>query len=306
MNSMLAKIVLPVVLLQPFLSAGGAQDPSEEYTWDCPGSGRLTFRRELLVSTEELAGMIDSSEVTVVHVGFDAGAAGKPRRAIYSEGHVPGARHWTWPELLAFAGDEGRPALARLGLVPGRRVVLYDTGLGMEAAAAFAALDSLGLAGNAALLDGQWVKWVSEGRPTCRWAEQAEPADPETTLSDVMVPAAGLDALLLDAGRPNPAVTLLDARHAPDARSRKPFVRMSWTENLASLYVPVFRGEKDLRRLWARVPACDGHQVVVAARQWSEAAAVYFAARLLGYPVRLLDGSMESVGASRRTLERGT
>jgi 3-mercaptopyruvate sulfurtransferase SseA len=306
MNTMLAKIVLPVVLLQSFLSAGDAQEPPEEYTWDCPGSGRLPFRRELLVSTDELARLIDSSEVTVIHVGFESGASGRPRRASYSEGHLPGARHWTWSELQEFRSDEGRHALARLGLLPGRRVVLYDTGLGMEAAAAFAALDSLGLAGNAALLDGQWVKWVSEGRPACRWAEYAEAADPETNPSDVMVPATDLDALLLEAGRPDPAVTLLDARHAPDVRSRRPFVRRTWTENLASLYVPMFKNEKELRRVWATVPARDGHQVIVAARQWSEAAPIYFAARLLGYPVRLIDGSMDGTVGSRRTLERGT
>jgi 3-mercaptopyruvate sulfurtransferase SseA len=306
MKPILARIVLPVLLLPRFLSAGDAQEPPEEYGWDCPGSGHLPFRRELLVSTEELARLIDSSEVTVIHVGFDAGAAGRPRRASYSEGHLPGARHWTWPELQEFRSDEGRSALARLGLLPGRRVVLYDTGLGMEAAAGFAALDSLGLADHAALLDGHWVKWVSEGRAACRWGEHAEAADPETNPSDVMVPAAHLDALLLEADRPDPAVTMLDARHAPDARSRKPFVRMTWCENLGSLYVPVFKGEKDLRRLWAKVPARSGHEVVVAARRWSEAAPVYFAARLLGYPARLLDGSMENVDASRRTLERGT
>jgi 3-mercaptopyruvate sulfurtransferase SseA len=305
MNRLLARIALTAVVLQSLLSADELQEPPQDYAWDCPGSGSLTFRRDLLVSTDELARMIDSSEVTVIHVGFDAGAAGKVRRASYSEGHLPGARHWKWSDLQGFGTGERRPALAALGLRAGRRVVLYDTGLGMEAAAAFAALDSLGLADQAALLDGQWVKWASEGRPLCRWAEEGEPFDPETRASEVMLLAAGIEALLVEAQLPEPVVTLLDARLTPAAATRKPFLRMPWSENLASLYVPILKSEKELRRLWAPVPARSDHRVVVAARQWTEAAPVYFVARLLGYPVRLLDGSIEDLEASRRPLKTG-
>jgi 3-mercaptopyruvate sulfurtransferase SseA len=305
MNSILAKIALSAVLLQSLLSADELQDPPQDYGWDCPASGFLPFRRDLLVSTEDLAGMIDSSEVTVIHVGFEAVPAGRLRRASYSEGHLPGARHWEWSDLQEFRTDEGLPALAALGLVPGRRVVLYDTGLGMEAAAAFAALDSLGLADRAALLDGQWVKWVSEGRPLCRWTEKAESLDPETRSSKVMLSAAQMEPFLVEAGEPESTVTLLDARHTPAASARKPFLRMPWAEHLASLYVPILKSEKELRRLWASVPTRGDHRVIVAARQWREAAPVYFAARLLGYSVQLLDGSIEDLEAARRTLERG-
>jgi 3-mercaptopyruvate sulfurtransferase SseA len=305
MNSILAKIALSAVLLQSLLSADELQDPPQDYAWDCPASGFLPFRRDLLVSTEELARLIDSSEVTVIHVGFEAVPAGRLRRASYSEGHLPGARHWGWSDLQGFRTGEGRPALAALGLVPGRRVVLYDTGLGMEAAAAFAALDSLGLADHAALLDGQWVKWVSEGRPLCRWTETAESLDPETRSTQVMLSAAEMAPLFVEAARPEPTVTLVDARHMPGGSAWKPFVRIPWAEHLASLYVPILKSEKELRRLWVSVPTRGDHRVIVAARQWTEAAPSYFAARLLGYSVQLLDGSIEDLAASLWTLERG-
>jgi 3-mercaptopyruvate sulfurtransferase SseA len=301
----LARIAFSAVLLQSLLSAEELQEPPEEYAWDCPGSGCLRFRRELLISTEELARRIDLSEVTVIHVGFDPGEAGTPRRAGYSEGHLPGARHWKWSDLREIGTREGRAVLTALGFLPGRRVVLYDTGLGMEAAAAFAALDALGLADHAALLDGQWVKWVSEGRPVCRWTELAEPVDPEIRSSDILLPAADLEALLQGAGTPEQAVTLLDARHAPAAGSRKPFVRMPWSANLASLYVPLLKSEKELRRLWTGVPAHGDRRVIVAARRWSEAAPVYFVARLLGYRAQILDGSIEDLDAALHALERG-
>ncbi|HXX93534.1 MAG TPA: hypothetical protein VEN81_07865, partial [Planctomycetota bacterium] len=75
-----------------------------------------------------------------------------------------------------------------------------------------------------------------------------------------------------------------------------PWVRISWVQNLVSPNYPALKGEADLRRLWAQVPSQGNRPVWVAARSWVEAAPVYFVARLLGYPVRILEGSMEEEG----------
>jgi thiosulfate/3-mercaptopyruvate sulfurtransferase len=295
MTNLISRLAFAALLLPSVVFADRLQD--QDYSWDCPGSGHLTFRRNLLVSTGELAQLIESSEVTVVHVGFDESVPGI-RRATYSDGHIPGARHLRWSDLKG-SGETLRPAegrrtaLAALGLSRGSRVVLYDTGLGLEAAAAFVALESLGLADRAALLDGQGVKWVSEGRPLCRWGEEGPPSDPELQPSggamEIFVPGCGQ------------AVTLLDAR----AGSAGPFLRMPWTGNFAGLSLPVLKSEEELRRRWARVSPRSDTQVVVAARHWREAAHVYFVAKLLGYSVRLYDGSIEELEGSPAALERG-
>jgi len=292
MTKFIAGIALCVAVL-PVWPAVAAQ----EHAWDCPGSGYLPFRRELLISTEELARLIETSEVTLVHVGSDGS---NPRRAAYSDGHLPGARHLKASDLREL-GESLRPSLATLGLQSGRRVVLYDTGVGLEAAGAFVALESIGWAEHAALLDGQWSKWVAEGRPLQRFGEESEPADLELRPCAVAISGFDMEKLIAEAARPKPTVTLVDARGGP-AEPVPPFLRKPWRAHFAGLYPPMLQSESELRREWASVPARSEHQVVVAARHWKEAAHVYFVARLLGYSARLLDGSIEEL--PRLTLER--
>ena len=309
MTNLIARMVLTAALLQSALSADAFQDPGQEYGWDCPGSGHLLFRRDLLVSTEELARMIESSEVTVIHVGFETSGPGKVRRASYSDGHLPGARHLrgedlNGPQVTLLPALSRWPALSALGILPGRRVVLYDTGLGLEAAAAFVALESVGLADHAALLDGMWVKWVSEGRPLCRWSEEAPPADLEPGSSAVAATKAETEALLKES-----RATLVDARAGERAVQRPssaaPSVRLPWTADLVHLNFPLLKGEEELRRLWRSVPPRTDHRVLVAARHWREAAHAYFVARLLGYRAQILDGSVEDLLREAAPLERG-
>jgi len=314
MINLITRTVLSATLLPIALSADVFQETRQEYSWDCPGSGHLRFRRDLLCSTEELARMMESSEVTVIHVGFENSSPGKVRRAAYSDGHLPGARHLEWADLkgpqetMCPALDRW-PALSALGILPGRRVVLYDTGLGLEAAAAFVALESVGLGDHAAMLDGQWVKWVSEGRPLCRWSEEAAPADLEPGFSEVTATKAETEALVQASRGPSTGVTLVDAgawgRDIQCPASQLRFLKLPWTENLVHLNFPMIKSETELRRLWRNVPPCEEHRVLVAARNWREAAHPYFVARLLGYRVKILDQSVEDLLRGAAALERG-
>jgi thiosulfate/3-mercaptopyruvate sulfurtransferase len=315
MTNILSKIACSVLLLESVGFADLRQEQGQEYSWDCPGSGFLQYRRELLVTTAELAQLLEDSEVTVIHVGFDTSGEGTVRRSSYSDGHIPGARHLIWPDLKGsgetlLPAESRWPALAALGLPRDGRVVVYDTGLGLEAAAAFVALESLGFSGRIALLDGQWVKWIAEGRPFCRWGAEGVPADLEPSPSSVALVPAEVEPLVGEALRPRPSVTLVDARGrfrgGPLLASTAPFKRMAWPQNLASLNWPVFKSEVELRQLWASVPSRSDHRVVVGARHWRESAHTYFVARLLGYSVQLLDGSIEDLEQSMMTLERGS
>ncbi len=274
----------------------------QDHSWDCPGTGYLPFRREMLITTSEVAELIESSEATILHVGFDESSGSSRRRARYAEGHLPGALHLKWsvlqtPLLPASARVE---AFGALGLAPGRRIVLYDTGLGFEAAAAYVALDSLGLADRAALLDGQWVKWVSEGRPLCRWTAEAEASRLDVRSAGVALTRKETMALLLQ-----PDVSFLDARPLATP-SRRPFLMMNAAEQLSSLQMPLWKSEAELRRLWSALPARTEQRLVVAGRHWTQAAPVYFAAKLLGYSVQVMDGSVEELGRSDEALESGS
>ncbi len=69
-----------------------------------------------------------------------------------------------------------------------------------------------------------------------------------------------------------------------------------WTTTIAG---GRFRDTGELRRLFAAAGATDGKEVVTYCRVGTRASAVYFAARLLGYRVRLYDGSMNEWAGKR-------
>lgn len=109
------------------------------------------------------------------------------------------------------------------------------------------------------------------------------------------------DAAYVNARRTSSAVLLLDARtrqefdgtvqeegvsrpgHIPGA------VRLDWTELVSE---GKFRDKGELCQLFAAAGASPGRAIIADCRVGSRASALYFAARFLGYPVRLYDGSM--------------
>jgi 3-mercaptopyruvate sulfurtransferase SseA len=294
MRTLIANLILAAALLE---GPAAAQD----HSWDCPGTGYLPFRRELLVTTGQVALLLESSEATIIHVGFDETSGPPRRRARYSDGHLPGALQLKWSVLQSplLPAASRAEAFEALGLAPGRRLVLYDTGLGFEAAAAYVALDSLGLAEHAALLDGQWVKWVAEGRPLCRWTAEAEPSRLDVRSAEIALKPSAVASLLVQSD-----AMLLDARPGRSLPLR-PFLKMSGAEQLSSLQLPLWKGEPELRRLWSALPARAEHRVLVAGKHWTEAAPVYVAAKLLGYSVQILDGSIEELCDPEEPLESG-
>jgi thiosulfate/3-mercaptopyruvate sulfurtransferase len=263
---------------------------------------------ELLVSTDWLAVHLDDPNLVVVHVGAPAGAAG---RGTFEEGHVPFARPLDWTEIAV--SRDGLPneyptaerlteSIRLLDIDYGDRVVLYDTGSGMEAARAFVAFEYVGL--RPALLDGMWAKWIREGRDVSRAYTPVESSGFLPLLRpDVVIPRRlvqdyawvslerGGGAVLLDA-RPyenfvglTPGEGIKRPGHIPGA------MNIPWMSVFRSPENPVFRSELELRALFESKGARPGVRVIIYCRTGTEAGPVYVAARLLGLEPSLYDGS---------------
>jgi thiosulfate/3-mercaptopyruvate sulfurtransferase len=195
--------------------------------------------------------------------------------------------------------------LESLGIGERGRIVLYGDLLPVTRL--FFTLDYLGLGERVSLLDGGILAWRElNGAVT----SLATPPPPRGTLS--LHPQAELlaDAAWVEAHRRDPGVTLLDARspeefegtqpeegvarpgHIPGAR------RLNWTETIAD---GRFRTKAELQRLFSGAGAAPGHELVTYCRVGTRASALYFVGRMLGYPVRLYDGSMND-WASRKEL----
>src|SRR5207245_5105849 len=81
-------------------------------------------------------------------------SSGRSGRDEYLQAHIPGARFLDIDE-----------AMERLGIGSGDRIVVYDNSPTRTAARGWFMLRHFG-AGQVAILDGGFQKWLAEGRPT--------------------------------------------------------------------------------------------------------------------------------------------
>ncbi len=286
-------------------------------SWQVPLPGEISSegaaREEMRVDTEWLAAHLNDPHLVVIHVGFDLTDPALSTRPTYFDGHIPGARSMAWSEIAVTRNgipNEFPPAeqlvqmVRSLGLDVHDRIVLYDTGFGIEAARAYLTLDYLGLADNAALLDGQWARWKALKLPETRMFEDVEPSGFVPKLRpEILVSQQAMKDLAWLAQQESNQVALLDARAAEEYagyRAGKAILRgghipgatnLCWNLALEPVNEPILRAEPELRGLFEAVGARPGDLVVTYCRTGTEASLLYFAAKYLGYEARFYDGS---------------
>lgn len=196
--------------------------------------------------------------------------------------------------------------------VRGERFVI--AGEPIPAARAWAALDYLGLADGAALLDGgpEALSSAPADQAATRDAADDEAGLDIDVREDMIVDAGWVRERLDDEG-----VVLLDARppaeysgdtpgegvdrpgHIPGARN------LFWQDLVESADAPRLRDEAELRRLFEEAGVGPGDTVVAYCRTGGQASFLYAVARHLGYETRLYDGSFVDWSRTEYPVERG-
>ena len=175
-----------------------------------------------LIGTSDLAARLDDPALVVVDVRHDLARPDAWGENAYRQSHVPGARFAHLDRELSGVktGRNGRHplptpeacalAFGRLGIDATKQVVAYDQGPGMYAARLWWMLRWLGHDA-AAVLDGGFAAWTSEGRPVT-----AEIPHVAATTFVGQTPASTVSASTIAASLANPSATppfvLLDAR----------------------------------------------------------------------------------------------
>lgn len=162
-------------------------------------------RPELLVDTAWLAQHLADPNVRIV----DMRARG------YGDGHIPEAvfldnnwiRNPKAPPTFLPTPQEFEALMAKLGISNTTRVIAYDERGGIYAARLWWILNHYGHS-NVALLDGGWIKWTAEQRPTTGTAPTI--AATRFTVRPGTVKVVTADQV--KAAINNPKVKLLDAR----------------------------------------------------------------------------------------------
>lgn len=149
-----------------------------------------------LVSCDWLAENINAPDLVIVECTSqlpnyfeDSAADGlelKSGRPLFDEAHIPGA---TYVDLLHELSDQSQPdfmyamppasrfaeTMSAIGVGNSSAVVLYDRAMNMWAARIWWMLRCFGF-DNAAVLDGGWTQWVSDGHATSTEQPQYPPA----------------------------------------------------------------------------------------------------------------------------------
>lgn len=261
----------------------------------------------LVVSASWLASHLDDPNMVLLQVGDPAE---------YQKAHIAGARPVSLAEISAgmqepmdmdhglmlemLPPDTLRRRLEGLGISDRSTVVVYFAKDRVSPATrVLYTLAYAGLGGSAVLLDGGLPAWQREGHPTVAGATSTVKPG---TISARAQASLVVDADWVDAHRGKPGIALVDARrkgffdgtqkddsprqgHIPTAQDL-PFEEL-FTDSLQ------IRSKGEIGARFRQAGVQPGDTVVAYCHIGQRATAVLLAARILGYPVRLYDGSFQ-------------
>lgn len=277
----------------------------------------------LLVSTEWLAAHLGDAEVRIVDVRWSLMEKDKGR-ALYLEGHIPGAifldvdtdlagprgtgpgRH-PLPTALSFGA-----AMSFAGVGADTHVVAYDSGDGSTAARLWWLLRFFGHE-RVSLLDGGMARWNAEKRPLETTATAYAPED----FHAISRPDMLADADQVEAWRQEEGTLILDSRmaeryrgevepidpvaaHIPGARNRP------YPSNVRSKEDPRFRESGELREAFEYLGADRAERVVCYCGSGVNACQNLFALALAGFDHGILYAGSWSDWCSVPTRETRT
>lgn len=241
---------------------------------------------EQLVDTEWVAARVSDPSIRIVDM----------RQSGYAEGHVPGAvylspvaiRDAKAPPTFLPTPAAFEAMMAQLGIGDGTRVIAYDERGGIYAARLWWILNYFGHT-NVALMNGGWIKWTAEHRPTT--AAAPSPATARFTAR----PRPELVATAADVlqGINKPGVRIVDARTTNEIEGRDlrgikraGFIESSvpvYWEDLLDPQSKTFKSADEIKALYEARGVLPSHQVIAYCQVGMRASVDLFALHLIGY-----------------------
>ena len=254
---------------------------------------------DLLVDTDWVASHLGDDGVRIVDM--------RPMDD-YTQGHIPGAVQLDLAAVRTTTdGVRGQVAspeavevvLSGLGIDVETTVVIYDADTGIDAARLFWTLEYYGHQ-DVHLLDGGWAAWQRADKEV---STELSAVAPKTFVARPR-PELIADATWMLAHLDEKSLTIVDARsveeyRGEDVRAQRGghipgAILVDWRTTLNE--DGSFKDVAALEALYQSAGLRPGQEVVTYCQTGHRAAHDYFTLRLLGYTVRLYDGSWEEWG----------
>ena len=257
-----------------------------------------------LVTPAWLASRLADPNLVIFHVGEAAG---------YDKQHIAGARLVGLYDLSLRTNDglrlemlpaeELRAKLVALGVSDSSHIVLYyDTAGGItQATRLMFTLDRAGLGRRSSILDGGLTAWTKAGHPVTTEVPTPRPG----TLAPLTIRPMVVDADLVQSRLQTAGVKVVDGRTTPfydgeqtggtaEARHKTGHIAGAGSVPHSSVVDGTqWKSIAELRALFDQAGVKPGDTVIGYCHIGQQATAMLFAARLLGHPVLLYDGSFE-------------
>lgn len=262
-------------------------------------------REKLLVSPQWLNDHLKDPNLVVLHLGPKAG---------YDTAHIAGARH---VDVNRFAAPQAqgalalelpnpdtlRAVLAQLGISDDSRIVIYPVSADRMSIATrvILTLDHAGFGEATSLLDGGLAAWTRAGYKTTAEA----PVSTTGSIAPLKLKNVTVAAEFVRDNVGKPGVAVIDGRAAAfyegvseggpaDARRRghiKGAGSVPYNEIIDA--AGALKSPAELQAMFTKAGVKPGDTVVGYCHIGQQATAMLFAARTLGYTVKLYDGSFE-------------
>jgi thiosulfate/3-mercaptopyruvate sulfurtransferase len=264
----------------------------------------------LLVEPEQLLPVLQNPDLLIIDLC-------KPET--YSQGHVPGAVHVDYSQIIAAQrpvmglvpdAEHLTRLMSSLGATPNTHIVTYDDEGGGRAARFLYTLDIMQHS-RYSLLNGGIHAWANEGHPLETTSNTKPTTDYTVTLQQQPVATKGYILEHLD----NDAVALIDARSPAEYCGEKKFaekgghipgaVNIDWINLIDQQHNMRLKPADEIKRLLAQYRITTDHldqPMVVYCQTHHRSALTYIALKLLGFSnVKGYPGSWSEWGNSTDT-----
>ena len=261
----------------------------------------LPAEAPMTVNVDWLSQNIKDSKLVLLHIGT---------KDEYDAGHIPGAQFVTLNDIslgreesdLALQlppADRLKLTFEKLGISNDSRIVLYwGKDWYSPTTRVYFTLDYIGLSANASILEGGMPAWTAAGKTLTKDVVAAKLGSLKVTARDEIV----AQAEWVNANLTNAKVKVIDARNPPfytgaNAGGQPRAGRIKGAKNIPFDTIFDAKGNflprEDLQKKFVDAGVQPYDTVVTYCHIGQQGTVDYFAAKMLGYKVKLYDGSFQ-------------